>query len=1052
MNKKHLTVLLLVIFSCFAATGQINIRGKVIDDAQEPVIGASVLEKGTGNGTVTDINGNFLLTVKNEKSSLVVSYVGMVTKTLTVGKNTNFTIELTSSAVELQEVVAIGYGNVRKSDLTGSVSSVKVKDAETVPVVTVDQFLKGKASGVYVNTASAEPGGVTSVKIRGINSLSSSTTPLYVVDGVVMSMPSGGGDPFNRAQQSLNPLSYLSPQDIVSMEVLKDASATAIYGSRGANGVILITTKSGEAGKTRVNLTSNFNFSTIRKRIDVLDGPDFARYRNETRLNDGSTTLIYGLQESAGVTATPRPEDVIWRNWQDEMLQTAFSNSTRVSVSGGAKTTNYYFSLGTDQNQGIVKNTDFNRYDMRLNFNADLSKSVKLSLNISGASVDSKLTQTTGSGGNVTYSAIRSMISRNPILNVMPGDSPDVLMLNSPTAWLKDYKDDNTESTVTTKMGLNVKISKVFSYDLQASYRFRQSERFRYFGRTIGGYATGAAGYSSVRYYGIDFDNLLNFDYSFNDANRISGVAGVTYTTSDTRSMMYMASGFSDDVLGYEAIGTATSISTPLTRNRTPASINSFLARVTYSLKDRYLITATGREDGNSRFAPGHKYGFFPSFAFAWRAKEESFLKDVEKISNLKLRLGWGLTGNPAINAYDTQKNYDSQYVYTYNGSSVTAGAINAVLANKDLKWESQEQFNAGVDFGMFNERISLSLDVYNKQSNDMLIRRPLPYSSGFDNGIVNFGSLQNNGFDFSGNFVLVDNKTFKLSVDGNISVYRNKIMKLGLPVSSMTGYVAYTGGIIHPIGEINLPGNIFIEGKPAALFWGYKTDGIYQNQAQIDAFTKEAAERNGTAENKTTWYHGRAPIPGEIIYADKNGDGIINSYDYDIIGDPNPDFVWGGGINMNYRNWGLSALFNGVQGKDVLNVNLNSENRLNGSIYNVRKKAWDERWHGEGTSNYYPLATAKLIGSIVSDRLVEDASFIRLSNITLSYNPSFGNGAFVKDLKIFVTANNFLTITKYSGFDPEVDSFGGDATRSSMDNNSYPSAKSIVFGFNINF
>jgi TonB-linked SusC/RagA family outer membrane protein len=1046
MKKRNFVTAFLLLLTCIVAVGQGKIKGKVIDERKETVIGATILEKGTRNGTITDLNGNFSLTVSNPKATLVVSYIGMKTESVALNGKPEVTVVLESTSVTLNEVVAVGYGTMRKSDLTGSISSVKVKDTETIPVVSVDQMLQGKTSGVYVNTASAEPGGTSSVKIRGINSLSGDTEPLYVVDGVAMDNVQAGGSAFGASYtvQKTNPLAYLSPQDIVSIEVLKDASATAIFGSRGANGVVLVTTKSGTVGATKINITSSLTVASPRKKIEMLSPADYARYRNEIALTEGKTTLPFGMTEDT------KPENLKGVNWQDEVLQTAFSKTTRIAISGGTKTSNYYLSSGYDNNEGLVKNTGFKRADIRFNFNNDISDRVKLNFNISAAQVTSLMTQTTGQGGSLNLSAIRSMLSRNPILTLVPSvETGELAMLNTPTAWVNEYKNDNTEANISSKLGLTFKLNKIFSFEVRGSYAFKQSERFNYYSRLLADFKSGAVGYSAVRYEGYNIDGLLNFNHAFNKQNRISGVVGVTYSANDARTLTYQATKFADDILNYEAMGDGNEVLTPLKRKRTDQKMNSYLARTTYSLMNRYLLTLSGRVDGSSRFPEGNKFGFFPSVAIAWRAKQETFLKNVDEISNLKVRLGWGQTGNQNFPSYSSQDSYTSDGNTTYNfGGSLTSGR-QQVLGNPALIWETSTQLNAGVDLGFWNERVTLSIDLYNKKNTDMIIQRPTIPSLGFIGGsnmYVNFGTLENKGVDVSTSLVLVDKKNFKWSVDGNISLYRNKILALGLEPSLLNGMVSYVGQEINSVGLVlKNPGNIFVEGKPAGLFWGLQTAGIYQNQAQIDKYAVD----NGMSGK---WYLSTTPVPGDIIYVDNKKDGVISPEDYNILGNPNPDFTWGLGTNVTYKKWNLAVAINGVQGKDILNANLNTENLLDGSLYNVRKDAFYGSWRGEGTSNYYTRLGTGLKSNYVTDRLIEDASFVRLSNVTLSYTTTFDKKMFIKDAKLFVTGNNLLTLTKYSGFDPEVDSYAGNGLKIGMDNNSYPASRSVIIGVNLNF
>jgi TonB-linked SusC/RagA family outer membrane protein len=1037
MKKHYVATLLLLVLSSIAVVGQVKIKGKVLDDKKEAIIGASILEKGTKNGTITDLDGNFSISVSKPTASLVISYIGMKSETVNLNGKTEINIVLESNSVELQEVVAVGYGTMRKRDVNGSISSVKVKDAETVPVVSVDQLLKGKSSGVYVNTGSAEPGGVSTVKIRGVSSLMLDTEPLYVVDGVAMDNVGSGSSPFQVANQKTNPLSYLNPQDIVSMEVLKDASATAIFGSRGANGVVLITTKSGVEGKPKVNVTSSVNISTIRKKIDMLNGYDYARYRNELAM----------LQDKG--LPYPTPESVQYTNWQDEIMQTAVSNTTRAAVSGGSKTSNYYLSAGLDNNQGLMKKTAFNRGDVRFNYKVDLSRKLTMDYNISFSQVLSQMTQTSGKGGSMNWSATRAMVSRIPIISTN-GVSAEEAMLSTPTAWVNDFKNTNTEANVFTKLGLTYKLSKIFSFNVLGSYNFKQSERFMYYGRTLAGFNEGAVGYSSVYYAGYNIDALLNFNHAFNANNNISGVVGSTYSSSDYRTLMYQATGFADDILNYEAMGPGNKVTTmPLTRNRFNGRLNSYLARVTYSLMNKYVLTLSGRVDGSSKFPDVNKFGFFPSTAFAWRAKEEDFLKNVDILSNLKVRVGWGQTGNQNLPSYQSFGTMESNITTTYMYGDASVSGRVPTLGNTALKWEVSEQVNAGIDIGFWKERVSLSVDVYQKQNRDMIIRRPISPSFGFDAYTMpytNYGTLENKGIDISTSVVILSKKNIKWSVDGNISLYRNKIMKLDLEPSKINNLVYYLGSEINSYGpDMKTPGNIYIEGRSAGLFWGLKSAGVFQNQAEITQFATD----NKMTGN--TWYLGRSAMPGDIIYKNIYDDGAISTNDYTVIGNPNPDFTWGFNSNFSYKEWGLNIGLNGVQGKNVMNINLETENLLNGSYYNVRKNAYYGAWRGEGTSNYYPrINPSALTGIYVSDRLVEDASFMRLSNITLSYSPIIKK-SFIRDLKVFVTGNNLLTVTKYSGFDPEVDTFTN-GLRVGMDFNSYPTAKSIIVGFNVNF
>ena len=958
-----------------------------------------------------------------------------------------------SNSIELDGAVVTGYGHVNKRDQNGSVIVLKVKDTETTPVVSVDQMLKGKSSGVYVNTSSSEPGGTSTVKIRGVNSLSGGTEPLYVVDGVMMDNVPAGDNPMGgqNIQQSVNPLTYLSPQDIINIEILKDASATAIFGARGANGVILITTKSGSEGKTKVSYNSTLTITSPRKKIQVLSSADYSRYYNEIQFLNANGKPVASVLD-------PTVPNV---NWQDQVLGTSISTNNHVSLNGGTKKYTYYFSLGYEGDKGILKNTGFSRGDVRFNFSNNISDNLTMVFNIAASSINSQMTQTTGIQGQYNYTAISSMVYRSPFTTQLTGLPPAFAV--TAVDWVNRYKDDNFETNINAKLGLTYKISKDISYEITGSYATKNKERWKYYGKFLAGFPDGAAGVTSLEYTGLNLDNLLHFEHKINASNRISGVVGVTYSTMDYHYTTYDAYGFNSDVLGYEQIGSANTTGT-LRRYRDNASLLSFLGRATYSLQDKYLLTISGRYDGSSKFATGNKFTPFLSSAFAWRIGEEEFLKQINQISNLKLRVGWGQTGNQDIASGQTYPSYSTDYyTYMFNTTKVTGLAL-SYMPNPFIHWETSEQLNAGFDMGLLKDRIQFTFDVYHKLNKDMLINLPLAPSYGYASKISNIGLMSNDGIDITASFIVLDTKDLKWSVDLNYSNYINKIIKLGLPNSNF-----FMGENVEGDLALNQPANIFMEGQPVGLFWGLKTNGIYQNQSQIDAASKKAydyaykqavAGGNSTTDATTTgnlaaksWYFGTLPKAGDIVYSDKNGDGIINpAQDNQIIGNPNPQFTYGITSNLNYKNWGLTVACNGVQGKNILNANLNRLNNLNGGYANVSKIAYDGRWQGEGTSDYYPALNPSMKVNIITDRLIEDASFFRLSNITLSYTIKFAPTAFVKDVRLFVTGNNLLTFTKYTGFDPEVDSFSGNPLKLGIDLMSYPSSKSALFGFNCNF
>lgn len=1018
------------------------IKGKVVDQNDEPIIGANVIEKGTSNGTITDVDGNYTLKL-DKPAKLTVSYLGYNSKELSANKEGTYNVTLFEDAKLLEEVIVVGYGTMKKSDVTGSISSVDIGNVSDNPVASVDQLLKGRSAGVYASTMSSEPGGTTNVVIRGASSLSGNNQPLYVIDGIPIDAATDVPNPFgDNYQAPTNALSMLNPQDIESMEVLKDASATAIYGSRGANGVVLITTKNGKEGKLNINISSSLSISNVIKKIDVLTGPEFARYRNEALTNSGADIIYDGINN-------PSPDEVNWVNWQDEVLRQAISQDHRISLSSGDKNSSIFISGGFSDNQGIIDNTEYKKADFRINYNKKFNDRLKVTTAVSFANIDANMSETNGNGGSMNRSAIRSMISKSPITDVISDYDEEDMLENNPKNWVTDYTDEGNENTLNMKLDLQYDIIKWLDYQIRTGYNYQQKERSRYYGRTIypGKSNNGLAGYSNFKNVGIVVENLIHFKNLNFGKHSLDGILGVTFSQTDYKTYSVQASNFPDDILRANNLSLA-EVYSPSHNNRYQSRLLSYLARVNYQYNSRYSLTLSFRADGSSKFAPGNKFSYFPSAAFAWRINEEEFMKDFTMISNLKLRLGWGLTGNQGINPYATLPVY-SNTQYTY-GSTISSGLHISNLKNLQLKWENSQQTNLGIDIGFFNNQLNIVADIYKKRSKDMLIYKNLPPSTGFTKTWVNFGEISNKGFELSVDAALVNTKSWKVNLGGSFSLNRNEISKLGLPESPY-GYVQYFGTNIHNDGDIQSPANTFIEGKPIGLFWGYKTAGVYQSEDEINAWIDQMEKVQGSRNEN--FLFGVKPQPGDIIFVDHNNDGKINQLDKQIIGNPNPDFVWGINGDINFKNFNLSFLFNGVQGRDILNANLNRETTLSGDYYNIRTSAWEGRWTGPGTSNYYPKAYMSIpYRNQVVDRWVEDGSYIRLSNITLGYTWKFKTLKYIQDLKLFISGNNLLTFTNYSGFDPEVDSFAGDSSRMGIDNNSYPSTKSWRFGININF
>lgn len=1037
MKFKKLQLLFVFLFATIMVQAQVTIKGVVVDsESQEPLIGASVMLKGGTLGAVTDIDGNFKMEVTNaETAILVFSYVGYEKQEIEAAGRLNIKVEL--NTIMLEEIVVVGYGEVRKSDLTGSVSSIKEDNIDELSVNTADQFLQGRAAGVWVTSNSSQPGGTSSIRIRGTNSLSSNNEPLYVIDGLIIEYDGGtanGGDTFDGTSSPSNPLAGLNPADIESVEILKDASATAIYGSRGANGVVIITTKRGKKGKPQVNFSTSIELSQARKTIDMLDATQYIQYRNESRVNDGGTPA-YLAADTILQSGGDLSQYVTTRDWQDELFRTAMSGRYRLSFSGGDDRSTYFIAAGWQDLEGIVEESGWKKGDIRLNYNIDLTDKFTIQTNLSFARALSDQTATNGSAAGIR-SAMRAILSYKPFLpqeSTFSDDEEDLEDIYTPAAWVYDYTDESVENVVLSKIAFQYNFNKAIKLRVRTGINFRDIEQNRYFPRTTrqGEAANGKAMLATFSSTSYLVEPLLFFNHKFDKKSRISGTVGASYNRRDNKRFNLVATNFPDDILRNNNLSLAQNILPP-TNDQTFEATLSYLGRINYTWNNKVLLTATGRYDGSSKFAEGNQYSFFPSFAVAYRLSQEDYFKQFNNLSNIKLRASWGQTGSQAIRPYQTLAIYGTNVQYPFGGN-LQSGVRLSNIANPDLRWETTNQVNVGLDLGFFNERLSVYIDAYQKNTKDLLQLFPMPTSSGFDAAWRNFGSLSNRGIEVTANTVIVDTKGFRWDLGGNIAINRNEITALGLPISDY-GYEQYWGANIHADNGLQQPANTFIVGQPVGLFWGYLTDGIYQNESEITAGAEPDKE------------------PGDIRYVDFNNDGVINALDKTIIGDPNPDFIWGINTALSYKGFEISMLWNGVQGRDIMNANLNSEEELRGGNRNIRVEAWEGRWTGEGTSDYYPRTHSSLFYGQVNDRLVEDASYIRLRNATLSYSLPARKIRNVNSLRVFVSGVNLITITKYRGFDPEVDSFTNDSTRIAIDNNSYPALRSVTFGLNVGF
>ena len=1046
--------LLLVFILCpiFVLSQTKTISGIVNDENNIPLVGVNITVQNSNIGALTDFDGNYSISIPSDKPKvLIFSYLGYSTQEIDVSSSDNVSIMMLPDLEQLEEVVVIGYGSVLKKDLTGSISSVKVEEEVATQSNSIDQLLQGRAAGVQVVQNSATPGAGISVKIRGTNSLRGNNEPLYVVDGVIISsagedvLPTGVG---NSGQESQNGLNGINPRDIESIQVLKDASATAIYGSRGANGVVVITTKKGKSGKVNIEAFSNTSVRVISKTYDVLDPYGFAAYVNEVNANNGiipkyiiDDYAIYGVETSTGeVSGVPARS----YNWQDEIYSSGISRKVGGSVSGGTDNGNYYISAGFDDQAGVVPTSSFKSGDLRINFNQDLNDNLILEARMSGYISSTNFAESGDLIGGSNQSFIKNLISFRPIITEEFEDFGEDLDLSNPYSWINDFEDISKESRYIGNIGLTYKLPvQGLRYQVKIGGNIRTKERRRFFGTTtwLGNNANGALQITGLNNSSFQVNNFLRFNRTLNRKHRINSVLGVTYDVRKVSNNIYAVEDFVTTQFTTQNPAFGQVVTRPLTFIKGDQQIFSLLGRFNYTYDNKYILTATFRRDGVSKFAQNNRYGFFPSFAFAWNVHSS---KDLKLFDELKLRAGWGQIGNHGIGSYGTLSNYGvspNLYGNADGGTNVPIALQN--IANPDLTWETTEQLNFGADFTTTNGKINGTIDLYEKRTKDLLQNVNIPTSSGFSNILVNQGEISNKGLEISIDTELVSNDDFNLTFGGNIGFNKTKITNLAaqpLDEFYIDGIAEerrfYFGSQVTRGNIFRYPANVFVEGEETSLFYGLVTDGIYQSGDVLpDIF-------------------GTAAVPGDVKIVDQNGDGIIDLNDRTFIGNPNPDFIYGFNFNINYKRFNASILFNGVFGNDIANGNLlQLENAEGLTFLNISPDAYYNAWRPDAQTNTYPRIGYTTNGQpAMTDRIIEDGSYLRLSNLTVSYDFDVNNNDSISNLKLFIAGQNLLTWTDYSGYDPEISSFLYNGLINGVDWNGRANARTFILGLNVGF
>jgi len=984
MNFRRSTLIILMgLFVSLSAFAQkTTITGQVKDSSNEGVIGASVVEKGTTNGTMTDIDGKFSLSV-SPKAILTITYIGYKNQEVAVKGATHLNVVLQENAELLDEIVVIGYGSVKRKDVTTSVASVSTKDLDERPIISAAAAIQGKAAGVNVIQPNGEPGAGMVVRIRGNSSINASNDPLYVVDGVPMTE-----------------INFLSPNDIESMQILKDASSAAIYGSRASNGVVLITTKAGAKGEAKINFSAQAGITDVAKQMHSLNVAQYKELMDEI----GSVNLPDGLKDET--------------NWFDETYRTGVTQNYQLSVSNANDKLKYFISGGYTKEDGIIKVAFYERYNLRANLENQIRSWLKIGTNLAYSDYSSNGI-ISGQGAN-RAGVILSVINTPTYAKIWDDNKPGQYYNNfyganvtHPVENMSRTEDNKTNNNrllgsanaeITFSPKLKFKSSVSIDRVYYKNTSFLDPLKTEY-GRSQYGSASDDRSLSTVMVY----DNILTYDTSIKKHN-FNVMAGASGTTSKWSQTYQTVSHFLNGDI--KTLNAGNKVEQGNGTTASDWAIMSYVGRFSYNFDSKYLLTANFRADGSSKLAPGNRWGYFPSVSAAWRISSENFMKDIKWIDDLKIRGGWGQTGNQSgvgDYGYLQLRNITRQNWWETGKANALPITSPANMSNSDLTWETTTQTNIGVDFTILKNRLTFTADAYYKHTTDLLMDVPLGPTASFSHIYRNEGEMENKGVEFginSKNLV----GSFKWDTDFNISFNKNKVKKFDTRQSYFYAQ-STTGEYITKLST----------GKPLGMFWGYISDGVN-------------------------------PETGDIIYRDIDKSGTITPADKTYIGDPNPDFTFGLTNNFSYKGFNLNVFFQGSVGNDIYNLSrMETEGMYDAKNQSTAVLA---RWKIPGQITDMPRAVASKENLKTSSRFVEDGSFLRLKSLTLSYNVT---GKLLKKWNIgrlqpYFTAQNLLTFTKYKGFDPEVNQWGGSALVQGLDWGTYPQTKSYVFGVNVEF
>ena len=956
-----------------------KLTGTVTDENGAGMPGVTIAKKGTSSGANSDVNGKYSIDV-NPGDVLVFSFVGYKSQEVKIANQSVLNIQLAVDAKSLEEIVVTGYGNQKKKDFLGSSASIKSATIQEMPVVSVESAMQGRMTGVQVQQSSGQPGAGISIRVRGVTSIAGGNEPLFVIDGVPQ---------YNNDNRAMNGMSSFNASDIESIEVLKDASATAIYGSRGANGVVQITTKSGKAGVSRVTYESTYTNQIIQRKLNLMNGVQMLDFIKQYYTNSN-------LALPAEVTNAKNSET----DWQDQVLRAALQQNHTLSFSGGNDKTQYYVSGNYLDQPGIIKGSDFNRGSMRFNLTSQLNSRISLRTYMTASRTvsngfsasDNSPTRYTGKNG------VGAMVLASPTVPVYNADgtygnprpfSFSGIDVENPLAFTKESLDRNTVVRFQGGMDFNVKLAEGLVNTTRIGGDYFSARADLYFPIVLAQLSSGVGigQLTTTSSLNVVAEDYLEYKKKFGDLE-FEGIVGGSIQSAQQDIINLLGSKYISDDLKNYSFAAAGSVSKPVTDIITNRLVSGF-SRVRLNFKDRYLFTASIRRDGASVFSKNKKYGIFPSLGLAWKASEEPFMKNVTAISNLKVRATWGQSGNPAIQPY--QSLLIGNVINTAQGAgSGLAVGLSPTLPNDNLTWETTTQTNAGLDFGFLNDKYRVTLDYYVKNTTSLLATVQLPPSSGYNTIIDNVGEVENKGFELEIGTDLIATKDLRWSIDANLSINKNKVVatKNNLPFSSGNSRIT--------------------PGDPLSSFYGPKFNGY-------------AAD-------------------GEMAFMDVNADGIIDGRDNQYIGNPYPSTIIGLNTSLKYKRFNFMMTWSSVQGNSIDNQMLFTAATPT-PIYNRSAEIY----------TYYPKPRASSIHRR-SDLFIEDGSYIRLRNIRIDYALPLGDTKFIKSANIYLSGNNIITITDYKGYDPEVNAFSGNSLQQGVDNGAYPGSKTVTLGLTVNF